>query len=77
MVMMLKPNCNLRSGCGYGLLEQKTRMSRTMIKVIMAVFFDLKGIVHHEVCTTWSDCKQTVAPGNFSACEGWCKKEDT
>jgi len=48
MGMMLKPRCNRRSGWGKGLLDQKARMSPSKIKVLLVVFFDWKGIVHHE-----------------------------
>jgi len=33
------------------------------------MFFDWKGIVHHEICATCFDGKQTILPGNFSAFE--------
>ena len=55
---------------------KKARMSRSKIKVMLVVFFDWKGIVHHEFCTTWSDGKQTVVPGIFSAFEGCCAQEE-
>ena len=49
MGMMLKPRYNRRSGWGKGLLDQKkARMSRSMIKVLLVVFFDWKGLVHRE-----------------------------
>jgi len=49
MGTMLKPRCNSRSGWGNGLLYQKkARMSRSKIKVMLVVFFDWKGIDHHE-----------------------------
>ena len=49
MGMMLKTKCNRRSGWGKGLLDQKkARMSRSKVKVMLVVFFDWKGIVHHE-----------------------------
>jgi len=50
MGMMLKPRCNRRSGCRKGLLDppKKGRMCRSKIKVLLVVFFDWKGIVHHE-----------------------------
>jgi len=47
MSMMLKTRCNPLSGWGKGHLDQKTRMNRTKIKVIITVFLDWKGIVHH------------------------------
>jgi len=43
---------------------------------IMAGFFDWKGIVNHEVCTTWSDSKGIVMAGNFSAFEGCFAQEE-
>jgi len=49
MGMKLKLRCNRRSGWGKGLLiQKKARMSRSKIKVMLVVFFDWKGIVHHE-----------------------------
>jgi len=49
MGMMLKPRCNCHSGRGKDLLDQKkARMSRSKIKAMLIVFFDWKGIVHHE-----------------------------
>ena len=49
MCMMLKARCNRHSGWGKGLLDQtKERMSRSKLKVILVMFFDWKGIVHHE-----------------------------
>ena len=47
--MMLKSRCNRRSGWGKGLLNQKiARIYRSKIKVMLDVFFDWKGITHHE-----------------------------
>ena len=37
---------------------KQARMSWSKNKVLLVVFFDWKGIVHHEECTTWSDGKQ-------------------
>ena len=48
MGMMLKPRCVRRSGWGKGLLDQKSWMTRSKIKVMSVVFFDWKGIAHHE-----------------------------
>jgi hypothetical protein len=40
-------NCN--SGWGRGLIGQKkAQMSQSKIKVLLVVFFDWSGIVHHE-----------------------------
>ena len=55
---------------------KKTRMIRTKIKAIKSVFFYGKGIFLHEICTTWSDGKETVVPGNFSAFECCCVQEE-
>ena len=46
--MMLKPRCNHRSGWGKSLLDQKARISRSKIKVMLVVFLGEKGIVRHE-----------------------------
>ena len=50
-------------------------MIRAKIKLLMGVFFDWKDIVHNEICSTWSDGKQTVAPGNVSAFDEFCAQE--
>jgi len=48
MGVMLK-RCKCRNGWGKGLLDQNiARVSRSKIKVMLVVFFDWKGIVHHE-----------------------------
>ena len=56
MSMILKPRCNHRSGWGKGLLDKKAQMSQSKIKVLVVVFFDWKGIVHHE----FAPCGQMV-----------------
>ena len=49
MGMTLKPRCSCRSGWGMGLLNQKKAwISWSKFKVMLVVFFDWKGIVHHE-----------------------------
>jgi len=75
MGMMLKPIFNSCSGWGEGDLHQKND-DLTKFKVIIDVFFDWKDIVHHEICSTRSDIKQTVVPGNFSAFEECCVQEE-
>ena len=58
-----------------GFSTKKTRMSREKIRLVMDEFFDWKAIVHHEICSTWSDGKQTIIPRNVSASEGCCVQE--
>jgi len=49
MGMMLKPRCNRHCAWGKGLLDQqKARMTRSKVKVLLVVFYDRKDIVHHE-----------------------------
>jgi hypothetical protein len=46
---------------GKGSPQPKTaQMSQSKINVILVVFFDWQGIVHHECYTTWSDDNQTM-----------------
>ena len=76
MGMMLKLRCNRRSGWGKGLLVQKkARMSRSKIKVLLVVFFDWKGTVHHEFVPR-GQMVNRVVPGSFSAFEGCCAQEE-
>jgi len=53
----------------------KTTEVQTEIKVAMAAVFDWKVIVHHEICTTWPDGKETVIPGNVRVFEECCVQE--
>src|SRR5215469_3422364 len=47
--MMLKQKCSRRSGWENPRHDQKkARQSRSNVKVMLIVFFDWKGIVHHE-----------------------------
>ena len=55
---------------------KKARMSRSKIKVMLVVFFWLERHCPSWICTTWSDGKQTVLPGSFSAFEGCCAQEE-
>jgi len=42
---------------------------------MFVVFFDWQSIVQHEF-VPWSDGKQTVVPGSFSAFEGCCAQKE-
>ena len=51
MCMMLKPRCNRRSGWGKSLLwggKKKKKKHTHTHSVLLVVFFDWKGIIHHE-----------------------------
>ena len=57
--------------------KNKARMSRSKIKVLLVVFFFwLERHCPSWICTTWSDGKQTVVLGSFSAFEGWSAQEE-
>ena len=56
--------------------KKKAGMSRSKIKAMLVVFFIGKASsVMNLYSTTWSDGKQTVVPGCFSAFEGCCVEE--
>jgi len=50
-------------------------MIRSKIKVMLVVFFDWKGIVHHEFVPR-GQMVNTVLPVSFSAFEGCCAQEE-
>jgi len=50
-------------------------MSRSKIKVMSFVFFDWKGIVHHEFVPRGKMVNKQLLPGSFSAFEGCCAQE--
>jgi len=55
---------------------KKARISQSKIKVMLVVFFWLERHFPTWICTKWSDGKQTVLPGSFSAFEGRCAQEE-
>jgi len=61
---------------GNGSHGPKNNDDLTKFKEIISVFFVWKGVVHHEVYSTWSDGKQTVVPGNCIAFEECCVQEE-
>ena len=54
---------------------KKSTDESVKIKVMFVVFFDWQSIVQHEF-VPWSDGKQTVVPGSFSAFEGCCAQKE-
>jgi hypothetical protein len=40
------------------------------MKVMLLVFFDWQGIIHHEFVSTWSDSKQGVLHSSSEVFEG-------
>ena len=75
MGMMLKPRCNRRSGWGMGLLDQKNTNKSVKDQGVVGCVFWLERHCLSWICTTWSDGKQTVVPGSFSAFEGCCARK--
>ena len=53
---------------------KKARMSRSKIEVLFVVFFDRKGIIHHEFVPS-GQIVNKVVPGGFSAFEG-CRAQE-
>jgi len=49
MGLMLKPRCNLRSGWGKGLFNQKSTGESVKDEGVVGFFFYWKGIVHHKL----------------------------
>ena len=76
MGMMLKPRCNCRSGLGKGLLDQKSTDESVKDQGVGGYVFWLERHCPSRICTTWSDGKQTVVPGSFSAFEGCCAQDE-
>ena len=77
MGMMLKPRCSRRGGWGKGLLDQKkAQISRSKIKVMLIVFFDWKGIVHHEFVPRGQMVNKQLYQKVFSVFEVRCAQEE-
>ena len=76
MDVMLKPKCSRRSGWGKGLLDQKKHGWVGQRSRWCLVRFLMERHWPPWVCTTWTDGKQTVVPGSFSAYEGCCAQEE-
>ena len=53
---------------------KKAQMSQSKIKVMLVVFFDWKGIVHHEFVPHGKMVNSLV--GSFSPFEGCCVQEE-
>jgi len=76
MGTMLKPRSNRRSGCGKVLLDQKKHGWVGQRSGCCWLCFLIGKALSSWICTTWSDGKQTVVPGSFSAFEGSCAQEE-
>ena len=75
MGMTLKQRCNHRSGWGKGLLDQNSTNESVKDQDVCCVFW-MERHCPSWIYTTWSDGKQTVVPGSFSAFEGCCAQEE-
>jgi hypothetical protein len=58
-----------------GLLDQKGRIIRSKIKVILVMLFDWKGFVHLDFIPRGQMVKKQFYLGTFSAFEGCCAQE--
>jgi len=76
MGMILKPRCNRRSGWGKRLLDQKKHGWIGQRSKWCLLYIWLERHCPSRICTTWSDGRQTILPGSFSAFEGCCAQED-
>jgi len=77
MGVMLKPRCNRCTGWVKGLLNpEKTRMSWSKIMVVLVVFFDWKGIVHHAFLPCGQMVNKQLYQEVFSMSEVCCAQEE-
>ena len=74
--MMLKPRCSRLSGWKRVSSTKKRTDESAKDQGNVGYVFCLERHCPSRICTTWSDGKQTVVQGNFSAFEGSCAQEE-